>query len=407
MQVVRTFKISKKPHVLISGAGIGGLTAALAMLKAGIDVDIFEQAPQLTEIGAGFQISANGTRVLSCLGLSEAMSKIAWQPSGKEIRMWNSGQTWKLFDLGAESVERYGFPYLMFHRADLHQLLVDAVRAEKSDAIHLDAFCTGCSQNGKGVTLHLGKQDTVTGDILIGADGAHSNIRQALFGEEKKSFSGLLAWRGIIDANALPSGLIRPVGTNWVGPGGHIVHYFVRNGELLNFVGILETDSWTVESWTARGTPEECLADFDGWHDTVQTMIKNISIPYKWALMRRDPMDRWTDRRVTLLGDACHAMVPMLAQGAVMAIEDGMVLARCVEKFGKDVEASLLRYESLRLERTAKTIRGSNENADRFHNSRLGDATSAQEFVDTEWQPNKIRERYDWLFTYDATSVEI
>jgi len=139
------------------------------MLKAGIDVDIYEQALELGEIGAGFQMSANGTRVLSHLGLGEAMDEIAWQPSGKEIRMWNSGQTWKLFDLGAESVERYGFPYLMFHRADLHQLLVDAVRAEKSNAIHLNAFCTGCSQDDSSVTLHLKGQDDVTGDALIGA----------------------------------------------------------------------------------------------------------------------------------------------------------------------------------------------------------------------------------------------
>jgi salicylate hydroxylase len=124
-------------------------------------------------------------------------------------------------------------------------------------------------------------------------------------------------------------------------------------------------------------------------------------------LMRREPMERWTEGRITLLGDACHAMVPMLAQGAVMAIEDGMVLARCVEKFGANVEAGLKRYEELRLERTARTIRGSNENADRFHNSRLGDPVVAQKYVDTEWQPDKVRERYDWLFTYDATSIEV
>tara|TARA_Y100001936_G_C16090409_1_gene685648 strand:- start:1909 stop:3042 length:1134 start_codon:yes stop_codon:yes gene_type:complete len=377
------------------------------MLKAGVDVDVYEQAPELGEIGAGFQMSANGTRVLSYLGLGDAMKKIAWEPNGKEIRMWNSGQTWKLFDLGAESVERYGFPYLMFHRADLHGLLVDAVRAEKPDAIHLNASCTGCSQDDEMAILHIDGQEDATGDALIGADGAHSNIRQTLFGEEQKEFSGLIAWRGVIDANDLPDGLIRPVGTNWVGPGGHVVHYFVRDGALLNFIGIQETDTWFAESWTARGTTAECLADFEGWHDTIQIMIQNIGVPYKWALMKREPMERWTEGRITLLGDACHAMVPMLAQGAVMAIEDGMVLARCVEKFGDDIEAGLKRYEELRLERTARTIRGSNDNADRFHNSQLGDPQGAQNFVDTEWQPDKVRERYDWLFTYDATSVEI
>ena len=395
------------PKILIAGAGIGGLTAALALLKEGIDVSVFEQASELGEIGAGFQMSANGTRVLSKLGLAEAMESIAWQPDGKEIRIWNTGQTWKLFDLGAESVERYGFPYLMFHRADLHRLLVDAVRAEKPDAIHLDSFCTRCDQNKDEVLLHFANKENAVGSALIGADGTHSKIRQSLYGAENKEFSGLIAWRGIIDVNDLPDSTLRSVGTNWVGPGGHVVHYGVRNGELLNFVGIKERSDWKVESWTARGTREECLADFRGWHDIIQTMIRNIHIPYKWALMRRAPMKRWTKGRITLLGDACHTMVPMLAQGAVMAIEDGMVLARCVKSFGTNIKDALKRYETLRMERTAKAINGSNENSDRFHNSQLGDPKVAEKYVNTEWKPDQVRERYDWLFTYDATSVEI
>jgi len=395
------------PKILIAGAGIGGLTAALALLKEGIDVSVFEQASELGEIGAGFQMSANGTRVLSKLGLAEAMESIAWQPDGKEIRIWNTGQTWKLFDLGAESVERYGFPYLMFHRADLHRLLVDAVRAEKPDAIHLDSFCTRCDQNKDEVLLHFANKENAVGSALIGADGTHSKIRQSLYGAENKEFSGLIAWRGIIDVNDLPDSTLRSVGTNWVGPGGHVVHYCVRNGELLNFVGIKERRDWKVESWTARGTREECLADFRGWHDIIQTMIRNIHIPYKWALMRRAPMKRWTKGRITLLGDACHTMVPMLAQGAVMAIEDGMVLARCVKSFGTNIKDALKRYETLRMERTAKAINGSNENSDRFHNSQLGDPKVAEKYVNTEWKPDQVRERYDWLFTYDATSVEI
>ena len=154
------------------------------------DLSIFEQAPKVGEIGAGFQMSANGTRVLSYLGLTAAMKSIAWQPEGKEIRIWNSGQTWKLFDLGAESVERYGFPYLMFHRADLHRLLVAAVQAEKPDAIHLDSFCISCDQNEHEVILHIANKEDVVGNALIGADGTHSKIRQSLYGEENKEFSG-------------------------------------------------------------------------------------------------------------------------------------------------------------------------------------------------------------------------
>jgi salicylate hydroxylase len=399
--------VANKPKILIAGAGIGGLTAALALLKSGFDVAVYEQAPELAEIGAGFQMSANGTRVLYALGLGEAIKAIAWQPSGKEIRIWNTGQTWKLFDLGAESVARYGFPYMTFHRGDLHRVLLDAVRAEKPDAVHLGANCVGCDQDGKQVRLHIEGEDDAVGDALIGADGVHSNIRQTMFGPDDRSFSGLIAWRGLVDAADLPDEMARQVGVNWVGPGGHVVHYFVRHGALLNFVGILEKDTWQVESWTTQGTVDECLADFDGWHDAIRATIRDFQTPYKWALMRREPMECWTEGRISLLGDACHPMVPMLAQGAVMAIEDGMVLGRCFEAFGADVEGALLRYEELRRDRTAKAIRGSNENADRFHNSQLGDPEVAQKYVDTEWQPDRVRDRYDWIFTYDATSVEV
>lgn len=398
---------TSKPHVLIAGAGIGGLTAALALLKAGIDVDIYEQAPELREIGAGFQMSANGTRVLYHLGMGDAIDRIAWQPSGKEIRVWNTGQTWKLFDLGAESVERYGYPYLMFHRGDLHLALADAVRAEKPDAIHLGAEVIDCDQDGGTVRLRIKGRDDVIGDVLVAGDGVHSSIRQTLYGPDDRTFSGLIAWRGVIEKSKLPEEMQRPVGVNWVGPGGHVVHYFVRHGDMLNIVGILEKDDWQVESWTAQGTHEECLADFEGWHEAIRETFRHVETPFKWALMRREPMERWTTGRITLLGDACHPMVPMLAQGAVMAIEDGMVLARCLEAWPGDPEAALTHYEQARLERTARCIRGSNENADRFHNSQLADPAVAARYVDEEWQPDRVRERYDWLFTYDATTTPI
>src|SRR4051795_1628486 len=161
------------------------MTAALALLRDGHDVEVYEQAPQLAELGAGVQISANGSRALFALGLEDAIRRVWCEPAGKEIRLWNTGETWKLFDLGAESVARYGAPYFMIHRADLHRVLIDAVRALSPDAIHLDARCTGFDDNGATVTLHLANGKTVVGDALIGADGVHSRIRNILVGDDK------------------------------------------------------------------------------------------------------------------------------------------------------------------------------------------------------------------------------
>jgi salicylate hydroxylase len=390
--------------ILVAGAGLGGLTAALALQQKGFPVRVFEQAPVLREVGAGVQISANGTRVLHALGLARGLKEIAWVPEGKEIRVWNTGETWPLFDLGLVSVERYGFPYYMLHRADLHALLAEAVRARDPAAIRTGARCTSFTQDEAGVTLTLAGGETVRGSALVGADGVHSAIRAALFGPDKPKFTGCMAWRGLIPAERLPPGMLRPAGTNWVGPGGHIVHYFVRGGALLNFVGVRERSDWTVESWTAAGTVEECLADFAGWHPDIQTMIRNIDTPYKWALMGREPMPRWCIGRVGLLGDACHPMLPFLAQGAVMAIEDGYVLAASLEAH-RDIPAALHAYEEIRRERTARTVRGSAANTQLFHSPMLAGRAEAQRFVAENWHPDRVRERYEWLFSHDATRL--
>jgi salicylate hydroxylase len=391
-------------HVLIAGAGIGGLTAALALLKRGIDVDVYEQAAELKEVGAGVQLSANGTRVLHLLRVAEALRALSCEAVGKEVRLWSTGETWKLFDLGAESIARYGFPYLTVYRPDLLTVLSEAVRREKRDAIHLGMKVAGFTQ-GSRVKLQFESRE-VEGDALIGADGVHSRIRQALFGPDKPAFTGNIAWRGIAPMEKLPARMARLVGTNWIGPGGHIVHYPLRGGTLMNFVGIRERSDWQTESWSTKGSTEEVLADFRGWNDDIQALIRNLATPYKWALMVREPMPRWSVGRVTLLGDACHSMLPMLAQGAVMAIEDGYILARCLSE-GSDVPAALSRYEEARRERTRKVVEGSAANAQRFHNPQLADPVEAKKYVDREWDPSRIAERYEWLFRYDVTQVAV
>src|SRR5262245_2259353 len=233
-------------NIAIVGGGIGGLTAALALLRSGIAVDIYEQAPELKELGAGVQISSNGTRVLYALGLGPAIERLGVVVAGKEIRLWSTGQTWKLFDLGAVSVERYGFPYVMFHRGDLQALLLDAIRQARPEAIHLGRKCVALSQDDDEVTISFETGDPVRAAVAIGADGVQSRVRAALFGADRPEFTGIVAWRVLVPRARVPEGIKMDVGTNWVGPGGHVVHYPVRGGELLNLVGLLERDDWRV-----------------------------------------------------------------------------------------------------------------------------------------------------------------
>ena len=394
------------PRILIAGAGIGGIVAALALLQRGFEVALYEQAAELRELGAGVQISPNGSRVLCELGLQPAMEAIASVPTGKEMRLFNTGQAWRVQDLGANAVTRFGAPYWLVHRGDFHRVLVDALAERAPGSVQVGTRCTGFEQDSGIVTLLLENGERARGDALIGADGVHSQIRETLFGGSRATFTGFMAWRGVVPMERLPEHIRQPHGMTWIGPYGHVVTYPLRRGELLNFVTAIERDDWRVESWSEAGTVEECLRDFAQWHADVLTIVNAIDIPYKWAMLGREPLERWSVGRVSLLGDACHPTLPFLAQGANMAIEAGMVLARCLDACA-DIPEALHRYERARLDRTSRIVRGSLENVSRYHNPQLADPAQAQAFMDSEFAPRAMGARYDWLYEYDARTVPI
>ena len=393
-------------RIAIAGAGIAGLTTALSLLQMGWKVDVYEQASQLGELGAGLQISPNGSRVLRNLGLESALEPLVCPAQGKEIRMWNTGQRWKLFDLGEDCLTRFGAPYWMVHRGDLHKALLDAFNDRSDEPVMLNARVVNAESSVDGVRFELENGMQCRADGLIAADGVHSVLREKLLGEDKAQFTGLLAWRGLVPIHTISSHLQAQVGTNWVGPGAHVITYPVRAGQLMNVVGIIEKDGWRGESWTEAGTHAELLQDFGHWHDDVCELMRKIEQPFKWALLGRSPQRGWAQGSICLVGDSAHPTLPFLAQGANMALEDAAVMARCLAT-NETPATAFAKFEDLRWQRTADIVNRSSDNAKRFHNPQLSDSNKAVDYVSTEWEREKVRKRYDWLFEYDALTTPV
>jgi len=392
--------------IAVIGGGIGGLTAGLALARRGLDVAVFEQSSELREVGAGVQIGPNGTRVLDALGLKDAIEHLAVLPANRELRHWATGETWNWFDLGRSSIERYNSPHVLMHRGDLHSILADALTRLNPDAIRLGRRCVDVRSADDHAEVSFATGETVSCAAVIGADGIHSRVRECLFGPDQPQFTGCVAWRGLVPMTSLPPHLARLHATNWLGPHGHVLHYPVRRGELMNFISFVERDDWRLESWTVAGAKAELAGDFQGWHGDVHAFIQRIDTPYKWALMVRAPMPRWSSGRITLLGDACHPTLPFLGQGAVMAIEDAYVAAACLEKHAEP-EAALARYEEIRRERTAMVVLKAHENRRHAFSPALATEDQAAAAIARDWREARVRERLDWLYAYDATAVEI
>ena len=335
----------RKPKVAVIGAEIGGLTAAVALHQRDLDVEVYEQSPQIAEIGAGVSLSPNAVKAFRALGLDAPIAAIGFESDNQLVRAWNSGDVIsKVFRKGVYEKE-FGAPYLSAHRADL----VDVLRRQLPDRVfHLGARCVGVETSDTGARARFADGALIEADLIVGADGIRSVVRQSLFGKDVPRFTGSVCWRGLVPLDAFPAGLISTDLTLYMGPHSHVIHFMVRGGKLVNFVAHVETNAWTEESWTQECDRSEVMKTFDGWHEPLLQLLGSSERYYKWALYDREPLDRWSKGRATLLGDSAHAMLPHIGQGACMAIEDGYMLADLIAQIPDDLTEALRQYEQHR-----------------------------------------------------------
>lgn len=375
--------------VAIVGSGIGGLTAAIALRRAGFRVDVYDQASELSEIGAGVSLGGNGMRVLDALGLGAAVRDVAANLGRIEFHHWLSGDIFYEHPMGTWYEDRFGGPFLGIHRADFHQVLLSAYDGEP----HLGHRCVAVHESPAGVELEFANGSTAHADLVVGADGLRSAVRTHV-NHSEAVFAGMSCFRGLTPVDKVPGG-DRFGLTFFLGPGRHLVAYPVRGGELINFVAYVPDPEWTLESWSARCAPEEAVAAFEGWHPVVTTLLANAEETGRWALYDREPLRTWSTGRVTLLGDAAHPMLPHAGQGSNQAIEDAGALASYLAS-GSSMEDALQRYERLRKARTRQIQLGSRANATCFQ---VPDGPAADE---RDARLANLPQMVGWIHEYDV-----
>ncbi|MHB0705176.1 FAD-dependent monooxygenase [Roseomonas mucosa] len=366
----------------IIGGGIGGLAAAIALHRAGREVLVFEQARRFSRVGADINLTPNAVRALDGLGIGAALREHGARPTHRVSRDWDTGTETSVLAMSGEAEAKYGAPQLTLHRADLLRALEEALPAE---CIRLGQRATGIAQDAAGVHLAFADGTRATVAALVGADGIHSVVRAALFGEEQPRFTGVVAYRAVIPRERLDlPGLDRF--TKWWGPNAasQIVTFPISAGRETFIFATTPQESWREESWTTPGSVEELRAEYAGYHPEARALLAACDSVLKTALYERDPLPSWSRGRVTLLGDACHPMMPFMAQGAGMAVEDAVVLARCLHEGMADIPAALRRYERARLARTAEIQVASRGNA---------------------WL--RAGGNADWVYGYDAWNVPL
>ena len=387
-------------RIAIVGGGLGGLASALFLRQAGLDATVYEQASELREVGAGIVVSPNMVRALDRLGLAHKLPEFAVRlEAAWEFRRWQDGRVLFVQPMGEQCERLYGAHCYVAHRADLLSLLMQALPRH---LLHLDQRCVEVTQHDDEVALGLvgrdGSETRTHADVLIGADGIHSTVQSAVVPRVDARFSGLCAFRCLVPADKAPPMALRPVQALWLGPGRHFVHYPISGGRVVNVVAIVPAGAWRIESWNADGEISDLSAEFAGWDERVQRLIVSASSTKRWALYDRNPLDHWSVGRVTLLGDAAHAMLPFFAQGAAQAIEDAFVLAACLQRADRaSAPHALQRYEAIRRPRASRVQLMSRGREVRNH---LPDGAEQQQ-RDAEFANGDPLRQSAWLYGHD------
>jgi salicylate hydroxylase len=386
---------------VIAGGGIGGLATSIALAMDGWKVEVVERAPVMQEVGSGLQISPNGMHVLDYLGITPLVEAAYFEPKTLEVRRGVRNHRVFKINLRGLAERRWGNKFIQIHRADLYAALQTRARA-LGVAIRPRSEVTGYIREGNGASVYVDGQDRIHGDIVVGADGIRSAIRAQLAGPDRARFTGNVAWRIIlpvseIDTHNLPEG-----GCVWIGGGKHAVTTRIKAGEVINFVGVVKRSNWQEEGWMIPGTQAEALADFGDWDPLLKDIITSASDLHRWALFDRPPLLKWSDGPVTLLGDAAHPMLPSMAQGAVQALEDAVILARMLQTHD-DVQTAMQAYRDARFERTAKIVKRSADNLDLFHTE--GKIRQFLRFA-PPWiagvlSEDLIHRRQDWIYGFN------
>jgi len=397
------------PSVIIVGAGIAGLTCALALQQRGLKPLVLEQSAQLLEVGAGLQISPNASSVLCQLGLQQALLDKASLPKGIRSLNWRSGADMVRVPFAALD---FHSPYLHLHRADLQQVLLEAILANDPQCIRTGHYVESVISEAGKSTLLLRHGEALSADWIIGADGIRSRCRDHVVRGTSQAnsaphFTGNVAWRGLLATEKVPTSLRPGRWANiWMGPGGHVVVYYLRGGELINFVAVREQSDWQEESWNAPASLRDLLYDFADWDPTLFQLLSHTDPKtcFRWALFDRDPIEKWHRDQLVLIGDAAHPMLPFLAQGAAMGIEDAWVLSDLIAAGGADVAD---RYQSLRSARCNRVQQLARDNMRLFHHHnavmRTGRDLVAKGLAFIS--PTLASKRVTWIYQWQAKNA--